>query len=73
MKLIQCIVRPSKVEDIIDALRQRNVPGLTVREARGHGKQKGRTARTGEIGDGRVFVVPVEETYEIRTGARNVL
>lgn len=25
-------------------------------------------ARTGEIGDGRVFVLPVERTYSIRTG-----
>ena len=25
-------------------------------------------ARTGEIGDGRVFVVPVEENYRVRTG-----
>jgi nitrogen regulatory protein PII len=25
-------------------------------------------ARTGEIGDGRVFVLPVEETYRVRTG-----
>jgi nitrogen regulatory protein PII len=25
-------------------------------------------ARTGEIGDGRVFVVPVEQSYRIRTG-----
>jgi nitrogen regulatory protein PII len=27
-------------------------------------------ARTGEIGDGRVFVLPVEQSYNIRTGAR---
>ena len=27
-------------------------------------------ARTGEIGDGRVFVMPVEESYKIRTGER---
>jgi nitrogen regulatory protein PII len=27
-------------------------------------------ARTGEIGDGRVFVMPVEESYRIRTGER---
>ena len=27
-------------------------------------------ARTGEIGDGRVFVIPVEESYKIRTGER---
>ena len=26
------------------------------------------TARTGEIGDGRVFVLPVESQYNIRTG-----
>src|SRR5688572_9727746 len=28
------------------------------------------SARTGEIGDGRVFVLPVEESYKIRTGER---
>jgi nitrogen regulatory protein PII len=27
-------------------------------------------ARTGEIGDGRVFVIPVEEAYRIRTGEK---
>jgi len=26
------------------------------------------TARTGEIGDGRVFVLPVDQSYRIRTG-----
>jgi nitrogen regulatory protein P-II 1 len=30
------------------------------------------TARTGEIGDGRIFVVPVEQSYNIRTGASEV-
>jgi nitrogen regulatory protein PII len=110
MKLIQCIVRPNKVSDIIDALGSQNVLGLTVSEVRGHGKQKGhaaiyrgqeyevsllpkmmietvvsddavegtvntiiRTARTGEIGDGRVFVLPVDEAYRIRTGERDAL
>ncbi len=28
-------------------------------------------ARTGEIGDGRVFVLPVEQGYNIRTGERD--
>ena len=28
-------------------------------------------ARTGEIGDGRVFVIPVEEAYRIRTGEKD--
>jgi nitrogen regulatory protein PII len=29
-------------------------------------------ARTGEIGDGRVFVLPVSESYRIRTGEREL-
>jgi nitrogen regulatory protein PII len=29
-------------------------------------------ARTGEIGDGRVFVTPVAHSYKIRTGEREV-
>jgi nitrogen regulatory protein PII len=29
-------------------------------------------ARTGEIGDGRVFVLPVELSYRIRTGERDL-
>jgi nitrogen regulatory protein PII len=29
-------------------------------------------ARTGEIGDGRVFVLPVEQTYRIRTGDQSL-
>jgi nitrogen regulatory protein PII len=30
-------------------------------------------ARTGEVGDGRIFVVPVESAYRIRTGEKDVL
>lgn len=110
MKLIMAIVRPSKVEEIKDALTTLNISGITVSEVRGHGRQKGHTAiyrgkeysvsllpkmkieivlpadlvddairtiietaRTGEIGDGRVFVLPVEQGYNIRTGERDVL
>ena len=29
------------------------------------------TARTGEVGDGRVFVLPVNQTYKIRTGEKD--
>ncbi|HET7217314.1 MAG TPA: P-II family nitrogen regulator [Vicinamibacterales bacterium] len=29
-------------------------------------------ARTGEIGDGRVFVLPVEHSYNIRTGEKDM-
>ena len=105
MKLVIAIVRPNKVDDVTAALEQLNLPGLTVTEVRGHGRQRGHTAmyrgkeydmhllpkvkietvvpshmvepavdaitiaaRTGEIGDGRVWVVPVERSTNIRTG-----
>ncbi len=108
MKLIKCIIRPNKVDEVKDALTRLSVSGMTVTEVRGHGKQKGHTAiyrgkeynvsllpkmeleivvsdalvndcvkavieaaRTGEIGDGRVFVSPVEQSYKIRTGERD--
>ena len=29
------------------------------------------SARTGEIGDGRVFVLPVDHSYKIRTGEKD--
>jgi nitrogen regulatory protein PII len=32
-----------------------------------------KTARTGEIGDGRVFILPVEQSYNIRTGERDAV
>jgi nitrogen regulatory protein PII len=31
------------------------------------------SAKTGEIGDGRVFVLPVEQSYRIRTGEKEAL
>ncbi|MCY4508185.1 MAG: P-II family nitrogen regulator [Acidobacteria bacterium] len=109
MKLIKAIVRPSKVDAIKDGLAKRGIPGITVTEVRGHGRQRGHTtiyrgreydisllpktkveivvadeavdeavevimdaARTGEIGDGRVFVLPVEQSWVIRTGETDV-
>src|SRR5438132_6864342 len=32
-----------------------------------------KAARTGEIGDGRIFVIPVEQGYNIRTGEQDVV
>ncbi len=31
-----------------------------------------KAARTGEIGDGRVFVIPVTHSYKIRTGEKDI-
>ena len=104
MKLVKCIIRPHKLDEVVDALLN-IAPGMTVSEVRGHGRQKGHTlvyhgveyavtlvpkvvidvvtddnkvddvvravieiGKTGEIGDGRIFVLPVEENYHVRTG-----
>ena len=104
MKLIQCIIRPEKLNDLVDRMAGLT-SGLTVSDVRGHGHQKGQpavyrgleyqvsllpktmveivadesrvediikivteTARTGQIGDGRIFVVDVDQVYHIRTG-----
>ena len=109
MKLIKAIVRPSRVDAIQEGLAKRGIPGITVTEVRGHGRQRGHTtiyrgreydvsllpktkievvvaddaveaavevimdaARTGEIGDGRVFVLPVEQSWVIRTGEADI-
>lgn len=29
------------------------------------------TARTGNVGDGKIFIIPIEEAIRIRTGERN--
>ena len=110
MKLIKCVIRPNKVDEVREALERLNLSGMTVTDVRGHGRQKGHTAvyrgkeyqvsllpkveieivvandlveeviraviaaaRTGEIGDGRVFVLPVESGHNIRTGERDVV
>lgn len=43
MKLVIAIVKPFKVEDVKEALREIGVAGLTVSEARGFGRQRGHT------------------------------
>lgn len=43
MKLITAIVKPFKLDDVKDALKQAGVQGLTVSEARGFGRQGGHT------------------------------
>ena len=105
MKLIVGIVKPFKVDDVKEAVKDLGVQGLTVSEVQGFGRQRGHTevyrgaeytidfvpkvrvevlvddgdadrvvqklvetARTGKIGDGKVWVVPVENVVRIRTG-----
>ena len=107
MKLVIAFVKPFKLEEVKDALKEVGVTGMSVGEIRGFGRQSGQTevyrgaeykvefvpktrievavddgdvdrvvsaietaARTGEIGDGKIIVVPVEQVLRIRTGER---
>ena len=105
MKLVVAIVKPFKLDEVKEALREIGVNGLTVTDVQGFGRQRGhtevyrgaeyqvdfvpkakvevlahedqvqqvidaisKTARTGKIGDGKIFVLPAEQVYRIRTG-----
>jgi nitrogen regulatory protein P-II 1 len=105
LKLVVAIVRPEKLNEVLEALYATEVRGLTISRVQGHGgetehvatyrgatvkmelAEKVRleigvsdhfvvptvrailsTARTGEVGDGKVFVLPVEKVWRIRTG-----
>ncbi len=105
MKLIKAIIRPDRLNDVLKALYQTEVRGLTAYRVQGHGGEtetvetyRGMTvkmeltekvmldigvsepfvedtieaiigaARTGEVGDGKIFVLPVEQIVRIRTG-----
>ena len=107
MQKIEAIIQPSKIDPVKDALIQAGVVGMTILEARGHGRQKGHTefyrgreysvdllpksklevvvpdhlankaieaiisaARTGTIGDGKIFVTKVDEVIRIRNDER---
>ena len=107
MKMLVCIIRPFKLEEVKEALSSVGVRGMTVSEVRGFGRSRGHTelyrgseytiefvpklkieivvseenvdkvveavqqaASTGKIGDGKIFVLPIDETIRIRTGER---
>jgi nitrogen regulatory protein P-II 1 len=53
MKLITAIIKPAKLDDVKQALRDSGVAGMTVSEASGFGRQKGHT----EIYRGAEYVV----------------
>lgn len=53
MKKIEAIIKPFKLDDVVDALSEVGIEGVTVSEVRGFGRQKGRT----EIYKGAEYVV----------------
>ena len=105
MKLIVGIVKPFKLDEVKEALKEIGVRGITISDVQGFGRQRGHTevyrgaeytidfvpkvrveilvededaervaqelietARTGKIGDGKVWILPVDAVYRIRTG-----
>ncbi len=73
MKKIEAIIKPFKLDDVREALSAAGITGMTAIEVKGFGRQKGHTelARTGKIGDGKIFVSSVERVVRIRTGEEN--
>jgi nitrogen regulatory protein P-II 1 len=107
MKRIEAIIRPSKLDEVKDALAEVGIHGMTISEVRGFGRTRGRkevyrgsayvvdfmpkikveivapdglvaeildaiekTAKTGKIGDGKIFVFDMLVVTRIRTGER---
>jgi nitrogen regulatory protein P-II 2 len=105
MKLVTAIIKPSRLDPVLDALQTEGLSGLTVSEVRGFGRQRGKTevyrgaeyevrllpkmkievavrgemaervveaiaaaAKTGKIGDGKIWVTDLNSILRIRTG-----
>ena len=107
MTKVEAIIQPAKLEAVKNALHEIGVEGMTVLDARGHGRQKGHTesyrgreyqvdlipkvklemvladsmvdkvvqaiansARTGKIGDGKIFLTRIDDAIRIRNDER---
>jgi nitrogen regulatory protein P-II 1 len=107
MLKIEAIIQPAKLDTVKEALIEAGIEGITILEARGHGRQKGHTefyrgreytvdllpkvvlemvvtddlkdkvvqailsaARTGHIGDGKIFISKIEDAIRIRNDER---
>ena len=43
MKMITAVIKPSRLDAVLDAVTEAGASGLTVTEVRGYGRQKGKT------------------------------
>ena len=110
MLKIEALIQPAKLDAVKAALIDAGIEGITILEARGHGRQKGHTetyrgreysvdllpkiklelivaddmldsviaaisgvARTGKIGDGKIFVSRIDNVIRIRNDERGDL
>ncbi|MGO8961759.1 MAG: P-II family nitrogen regulator [Streptosporangiaceae bacterium] len=108
MKLITAVVRPDKLDDVVQTVAENGAHGLTATEAMGFGQQFGRhgaaarsdqsalvlpkvrvdmvvpdelagpltdaiakAVNTGSIGDGKIWISPVDSVLRVRTGERD--
>ena len=109
MKYIIAVIQPGLLDKVQDKLSDLGILGMTVSEAQGYGRQKGKTevyrgaeyavnfvpkiklevavdeviaeqtieairetAESGKIGDGKIFILNLEEVVRIRTGETGV-
>ena len=107
MVKIEAVIQPTKLDAVKEALLEAGIEGITILEARGHGRQKGHSefyrgreytidllpkvkielvvndglkdkavqailsaARTGHIGDGKIFISRIDEAIRIRNDER---
>ena len=76
MKMIIAVIKPSRLDAVLDAVTEAGASGLTVTEVRGYGRQKGKTevyrgrrirgeaAAQGEAGDRRARPTCVDAVVE---------
>ncbi len=107
MKLVTAVIKPFKLDEVKDSIREVGIEGMTVSEVQGAGRQRGHTevyrgaeyevdlvpkvkievladdsqaqavvdaivnsAKTGKIGDGKVWVTDATDVVRVRTGER---
>ena len=63
MQKIEAVIQPSKLDAVKDALVEIGVQGMTITEARGHGRQKGHT----EFYRGREYSVDLLPKVKLET------
>ena len=61
MQKIEAVIQPAKLETVKEALVEIGINGITVLEARGHGRQKGHT----EVYRGREYVVDLRPKVKL--------
>jgi nitrogen regulatory protein P-II 1 len=67
MRKIEAIIRPSKLDDVKDALDNLGIEGMTVSSVTGAGKQRGRT----QFYRGQEYVVNLLDKTKVETVVRD--